>query len=147
MGNNIKTNAISEIDAKKDVNALNKIQNLEIIKYKKRTPRHKKLLNLFNDLSDIVLTDKTLESESQENENEKVESRKEENEKVESRKEQNEDGNHEKENEYENENDDYKIENENDDHKNEDGYENEGDDKTMSQNKKIKDLIDIDEII
>ena len=137
MGNNIKTNAISEIDAKKDVNALNKIQNLEIIKYKKRTPRHKKLLNLFNDLSDIVLTDKTLESESQENENEKVESRKE----------QNEDGNHEKENAYENENDDYKIENENDDHKNEDGYENEGDDKTMSQNKKIKDLNDIDEII
>ena len=137
MGNNIKTNAISEIDAKKDVNALNKIQNLEIIKYKKRTPRHKKLLNLFNDLSDIVLTDKTLESESQENENEKVESRKE----------QNEDGNHEKENEYENENDDYKIENENDDHKNEDGYENEGDDKTMSKNEKIKDLNDIDEII
>ena len=82
--NNIKNNTISEIDAKKDLNALNEIKNVEIIKYKKRTPGHKKLLNLFNDLLDIILTDKTLESESQEdknkNENEKVESRKEENE-------------------------------------------------------------------
>ena len=82
--NNIRNNTISEIDAKKDLNALNEIKNVEIIKYKKRTPGHKKLLNLFNDLLDIILTDKTLESESQEdknkNENEKVESRKEENE-------------------------------------------------------------------
>ena len=68
------------MDAKKDLNALNEIKNVEIIKYKKRTPKHKKLLNLFNDLSDIILTDKTIQSESQENENEKVESRKEENE-------------------------------------------------------------------
>ena len=74
--NNIKNNTISEIDAKKDLNALNEIKNVEIIKYKKRTPGHKKLLNLFDDLSDIILTDKTLESQ----ENEKVESRKEENE-------------------------------------------------------------------
>ena len=59
------------MDAKKDLNALNEIKNVEIIKYKKRTPKHKKLLNLFNDLSDIILTDKTLQSESQENENEK----------------------------------------------------------------------------
>ena len=88
--NNIRNNTISEIDAKKLLNALNEIKKAEIIKYKKRTPGHKKLLNLFNDLSDIILTDKTLESESQENENEKVESRKEENEKVESRKEENE---------------------------------------------------------
>ena len=78
--NNIRNNTISEIDAKKDLNALNEIKNVEIIKYKKRTPGHKKLLNLFNDLSDIILTDKTIQSESQENENEKVESRKEENE-------------------------------------------------------------------
>ena len=94
MVNNIRNNTISEIDAKKDLNTLNKIKNAEIIKYKKRTPGHKKLLNLFNDLLDIILTDKILESESQEdknkNENEKVESRKEENEKVESRKEENE---------------------------------------------------------
>ena len=74
---------------KKDLNALNKIKNAEIIKYKNCTPKHKELLNLFNDLLDIILTDKTLESESQEdknkNENEKVESRK-----VESRKDWNE---------------------------------------------------------
>ena len=109
--NNIKDNTISEIDAKKDLNALNEIKNVEIIKYKKHTPGHKKLLNLFNDLSDIILTDKTLESENQENENEKVESRKEENEKVESRKEENEDEDYE--NKYENEDEDDYYENEN----------------------------------
>ena len=70
MINNIRNNTISEIDVKKDLNALNEIKNVEIIKYKKRTPGHKKLLNLFNDLLDIILTDKTLESESQENKNE-----------------------------------------------------------------------------
>ena len=40
------------------------------MKYKKRTPKHKELLNLFNDLLDTILTDKTLESESQEEKNE-----------------------------------------------------------------------------
>ena len=93
--NNIRNNTISEIDAKKDLNALNEIKKAEIIKYKKRTPGHKKLLNLFNDLLDIILTDKTLESESQEdknkNENEKVGSKKVESRKTESRKEENED--------------------------------------------------------
>ena len=69
--NNIKNNTITEMDAKKDLNVLNEIKNEETTKYKKRTPEHKKLLNLFNDLSDIILTDKTLQSESQENENEK----------------------------------------------------------------------------
>ena len=80
--NNIRNNTISEINAKKGLNALNEIKNVEIIKYKKHTSEHKKLLNLFNDLLDIILTDKTLESENQENKNEnkKVESRKEENE-------------------------------------------------------------------
>ena len=68
--NNIKNNTISEIDAKKDLNTLNKIKNAEIIKYKKRTPGHKELLNLFNDLLDAILTDKTLEPESQEDKNE-----------------------------------------------------------------------------
>ena len=63
MVNNIRNNTISEIDAKKDLNALNEIKNVEIIKYKKRTPKHKKLLNLFNDLSDIILTDKPLKSQ------------------------------------------------------------------------------------
>ena len=68
--NNIKNNTISEIDAKKDLNKLNEIKNVETMKYKKRTPGHKELLNLFNDLLDIILTDKTLESESQEDKNE-----------------------------------------------------------------------------
>ena len=54
MVNNIKNNTISEIDDEKDLNALNEIEKAEIIKYKKRTTRHKKLLNLFNDLSDII---------------------------------------------------------------------------------------------
>ena len=63
---NIKNNTISEINAKKDLNALNEIKKAEIIKYKKRTPGHKKLLNLFDDLSDIILTDKTLESQENE---------------------------------------------------------------------------------
>ena len=70
MVNNIKNNTIREIDTKKDLNALNKIQDVEIIKHKKHTPGHKKILNLFNDLLDIILTDKTLKSESQENKNE-----------------------------------------------------------------------------
>ena len=103
------------------------------MKYKKRTPGHKKLLNLFNDLLDIILTDKTLKSKSQENENEN------ENEKVESRKEENEDEDYENENEYENEDDDYKNGNEDDD---------EAIVKTKNTKKIITDLNDnLDEII
>ena len=78
MVNNIRNNTISEIDAKKLLNTLKKIKNAEI-KDKRLIPGQKKLLNLFDNLFDIILTDKTLESESQENKNEKVESRKEEN--------------------------------------------------------------------
>ena len=70
MVNNIRNNTISKIDAKKDLNTLNKIKNAEIIKHKRCTTKHKELLNLFNDLLDIILTDKTLESESQEDKNE-----------------------------------------------------------------------------
>ena len=81
MVNIIRNNTISEIDAKKDLNTLNEIKNVETIKYKKRTPGHKELLNVFNDLLDIILSDKTLESESQEdenkNENEKLKEEKE----------------------------------------------------------------------
>ena len=74
MVNNIKNNTISEIDAKKYLNKLNEIKNVEIIKYKKRTPGHKKLLNLFNKLLNIILTDKTLESqENKKEENEDYE--------------------------------------------------------------------------
>ena len=68
MVNNIRNNTISEISAKKGLNTLNKIKDAEIIKYKNHTPKHKELLNLFNDLLDIILTDKT-ESERQEDEN------------------------------------------------------------------------------
>ena len=65
--NNIKDNTISEIDVKKRLNTLNKIKNAEI-KYKRFIPGQKDLLNLFNDLSDIILTDKTLMSSKDENE-------------------------------------------------------------------------------
>ena len=68
--NNIRNITISEISAKKDLNTLNEIKNAEIVKYKKRTPWHKELLNLFDDLLDVILTDKTLKSESQEDKNE-----------------------------------------------------------------------------
>ena len=66
---NIRNNTISEIDAKKDLNTLDEIKNAKIIKYKKRNSEHKNLLNLFNDFLDIILTDKTLKSESQEDKN------------------------------------------------------------------------------
>ena len=63
--NNIRNNTISEISPKKGLNKLNKIKDAKIIKYKKRTPKHKKLLNLFNDLLGVILTDKTIKSKSQ----------------------------------------------------------------------------------
>ena len=47
------------------------MKNWEIIKYKRHTPKQKELLNLFNDLLDTILTDKTLMSSKDENENEK----------------------------------------------------------------------------
>ena len=62
MVNNIRNNKLSKIDAKKDLNTLNKIKNAEIIKCKNHTPKHEELLNLFNNLSDTILTDKTLMS-------------------------------------------------------------------------------------
>ena len=63
--NNIRNNTISEISAKKGLNTLNKIKNAGTIKYKNRTPKQKELLNLFNDLLDTILTDKTLKLRSQ----------------------------------------------------------------------------------
>ena len=89
--NSIRNNTISEISAKKGLNTLNEIKNAGITKYKKRTPIQKELLNLFNDLLDIILTDETLKSKSQkdkilmsskdENENEKENEKKKGNEK------------------------------------------------------------------
>ena len=63
-------NTISEISAKKGLNTLNEIKNAEIIKYKKGTPKQKELLDLFNNLLDTILTDKTLMSSNNENEKE-----------------------------------------------------------------------------
>ena len=65
MVNNIKNNTISEIFAKESLNVLKQTKNAERIKYKKCTPGQKELLNLFNDISDTILTDKTLKSKSQ----------------------------------------------------------------------------------
>ena len=69
--NNIRNNTINEISAKEGLNKLNEIKNAEIIKYKKRTPKQKELLNLFNDLLDTILTDKTIMSSKDKNEKEK----------------------------------------------------------------------------
>ena len=106
--NNIKNNTISEISAKQSLNTLNKIKNAEIIEYKRRTPGQKELLNLFSNLLDTILSDKTLESGSQEEENEN------ENDKT-----------------LMSSNADNENENENDNEK-------EDDDETMSQNKKTR---------
>ena len=64
--NNIRNKTISEISTKKDLNTLKKKKKAEIIKDRKHTSEHKELLNLFNDLLDIILSHKTLESEIQE---------------------------------------------------------------------------------
>ena len=50
---------------KKSLNTLNEIKNAEIIKHKRYIPKQKELLNLFDDLLDAILTDKTLKSQSQ----------------------------------------------------------------------------------
>ena len=73
--NDIKDNTISEIDAKKRLNTLNMIKNSEI-KYKRLIPGQKELLDLFQDLSDIILTAKTLMSLKDENEKLKEEKEK-----------------------------------------------------------------------
>ena len=73
--NNIKDNTISEIDAKKSLNTLNIIKNSEI-KHKRLIPGQKELLNLFDDLSDIILTDKALMSSKDEYEKLKEEKEK-----------------------------------------------------------------------
>ena len=61
MVTNIKDNTISETDAKKRLNTLNIIKNTEI-KHKRLIPGQKELLNLFDDLPDVILTDKILVS-------------------------------------------------------------------------------------
>ena len=137
MVNNIKNNAISEISAKKCLNTLNEIKNAGIIKYKKCTPGQKELLNLFNNLSDTILTDKTLMSSKDKNEKE---NENENDETLMSSKNDNE-------NENENKNDKTLMSSNEDD----DDYDDNDDDEIMSHNKKneiIKGENDIlDEII
>ena len=70
MVNNIKNNTISETDAKKLLNGLDEIKEAEIIKYKKRTRGHIELLNLFDDLSNIILKLESKEDKNKEKENE-----------------------------------------------------------------------------
>ena len=94
MVNNIRNNTISEISAKKGLNTLNEIKNTEIIKHKNCTPKQKELLNLFNDLLNVILTDETLMSSKDENENDKTLMS------------SNEDNGNENENDSENENED-----------------------------------------
>ena len=51
------------------------LKNAGIIKYKRHTPKQKELSHSFNELLDTILTDKTLKSKSQkddENENDKT---------------------------------------------------------------------------
>ena len=108
--NKIRNNTISETSVRKDLNKLNKLKNEEIIKYKKGTPKQRELLNLFNNLLDTILTDKTLKSESQKDNT--LMSSKDEKEKEKVNENKNEKGNvDEKENEDENEdeNKDYNI--------------------------------------
>ena len=65
MVNKIRNNTNSEISAKKGLNTLQEIKNAEIIKHKRYIPKQKELLNLF----DAILTDKTLMSSKDENDN------------------------------------------------------------------------------
>ena len=80
MVNNIKNNKISEISAKKGLNTLIELKNEEITRQKKRNPKQKELLNLFNNFSDTILTDEILESKCEEDDkNENVNENKNEN--------------------------------------------------------------------
>ena len=121
--NNIRNNTISEISAKKSLNTLNEIKNAEIIKHKKYTFKQKKLLNLFNDLLDTILTNKTLMSPKDEKENENGNDQI-----LTSSKDENENENQNK-NEIENENDKTLMSSKDDDEKeNDNDNENENED-------------------
>ena len=127
MVNNIRNITVSEISAKIDLNTLNEIKNAEIIKYEKRTPGHKELLNLFDDSLDVILTDKTLKSESQEDKNEN----------------ENENVNGKNENENENENEDNESEDEDEIIKIlMSSYEDYDDDEINNRIKKLNDHLD-----
>ena len=56
MVDNINKNAISEIHAKENINALNELKKAEI-KDKRLMSGQKELLSFFNDLLDTILTE------------------------------------------------------------------------------------------
>ena len=64
--NNIKDNTISEIDLKKHLNIL-KIKRNSKLEQRRLIPGQKELLKLFDDLSIITLTNKTLIPSKQKN--------------------------------------------------------------------------------
>ena len=127
---------------KKGLNTLGEIKNAEIIKFKKCTPKHKELLNLFNNLLDTILIDKTLMSSK--DENEKENGNKKENEKEKEKGKENEhdktlmSSNDDNENKNENEND-KTLMSSNDDNENKNENEN---DKTLITIKKLNDYLD-----
>ena len=90
--NNIKNNTISEILAKENLNALDKIKKAEI-KNKRLISSQKKSLEFFNDLPDIILTEDNNNSSNSNNNNNN------------SNNNNNNSNNYENENENENEND------------------------------------------
>ena len=61
--NNIKNNTISDTDAKKKINALNKIKKVEI-KHKRLINGQKKQLNLFHDLLEAIFNNNKNENEN-----------------------------------------------------------------------------------
>ena len=63
MINNIKNNTISDTDAKKKINALNKIKKVQI-KHKRLINGQKKQLNLFHDLLDTIFNNNKNENEN-----------------------------------------------------------------------------------
>ena len=60
-----RNNTIREISAKTSLNILNEIKNEGITKQKSAILNRKELLNLFDDLLDIILTNETLKSKCQ----------------------------------------------------------------------------------
>ena len=62
--NKIRNKTISEIPAKEGLNVLNKTKNAKIIKKRRYTSKQKEISDLFNDLLDTILTDKTLKLKS-----------------------------------------------------------------------------------
>ena len=103
MVNNIKNNTISEADAKKKINKLNKIKNVET-KGKRLIKSQQKLLSLFDDLKTIFNNDNNSNNNESDSNNENENK----NENVNKNENENENAN-ENENENENESDNWQY--------------------------------------